>query len=153
MGEPCHKLLANWSIVTEKHDQLSQSIDDRLTEIIRQISDARDAFGGIAHHASRTIEAKLEQVRGRAAVRCGQFQKEREKVNSKVKRALASAKQNLDEWKKSGQSEKLQRYADQAEQYALAEILDANDAIDCALIAAMESLTARLIAETAARKS
>jgi predicted secreted Zn-dependent protease len=138
--------------VTDKPDQLSQSIDDRLAEIIEQISGARDAFAGIAHHASRTIEAKLEQVRIRAMARCMQFQKERQKVNSKVKRALARAKQDLDEWKKSGQSERLQRYADQTEQYALATILDANDAIDCALIAAMESLTARLIAETAARK-
>src|SRR5579872_2058364 len=139
--------------MTDRPDQLSQCIGDRLEEMIRQVSDARDAFAGIAHHASRTIEVKLEQVRSRASARCGQFQKEREKVNSKVKRALASAKQNLDEWKKAGQSEKLRRYADQAEQYALAAILDADDAIDCALIAAMESLTARLVAETAARKS
>jgi hypothetical protein len=152
MGESCHKLLAHWSIVTDKPDQLSQSIDDRLAEIIRQISDARDAFTGVAHHASRTIEVKLEHVRSRAA-RCSQFQKERQKVNSKVKRALANANRHLDEWKKGGQSERLQRYADQAEQYALAAILDANEVIDCALIAAMESLTARLIAETVARKS
>jgi len=140
-------------VVTDKPDQLSQNIDDRLAEIIGQISDARDAFGGIAQHASRTIEVKLEQVRTRAAARCAQFQKERERVNSKVKRALANAKQNLDAWKNSGQSERLRRYADQAEQYALAAILDANEAIDGALIAAMESLTARLIAERAVRKS
>src|SRR5258708_191236 len=132
--------------MTDRPDQLSQSIDDRLAEIVCQITGARDAFTSVARHASRTVEVKLEQVRTRAAKRCAEFQKERERVNSKVKRALTDAKGKVGRWKEAGQTEKIGRYADQAEQYALAAILDASDAIDNALIAAMESLTARLIA-------
>jgi hypothetical protein len=138
--------------MNDRPDQLSQCIDDRLAEIVRQISEARDAFTSVAWHASRAVEVKLEQVRTRAAARCAEFQKERERVNLKVKRVLTDAKGKVGEWKEAGQTEKLRRYADQAEQYALAAILDANDAIDNALIAAMESLTARLIADEAARK-
>jgi hypothetical protein len=134
-------------------EQLSQRIDDRLAEMIRQITDGRDAFTNAAQHVRRTIEAKLEQVRSRAAARSSQFKKERKRVNSKVKRELANAKEKVEGWKKSGQKEKLRQYAAQAEHYALAAILDANDAIDDALIAAMESLTARAMAEGDTRKS
>jgi len=134
-------------------EHLCQRIDDRLAEMIRQITDGRDAFTNSAQHVHRTVEAKLEQVRSRAAVRSSQFQKERKRVNSKVKRELANAKEEVEGWKESGQTEKLRRYAAQAEHYALAAILDANDAIDDALIAAMESLTARAMADGDMRKS
>ena len=128
-------------------EQLSQRIDDRLAEMIRQIADGRDAFASVTQHVHRTVEAKLEQVRSRAAARSVECQAERGRVNSKVKRALARAKEKSQGWKESGQAEKLRRYADQTEQYALAAMLDANDAIDSALISAMESLTARIMAD------
>jgi gas vesicle protein len=139
--------------MTDRPDQLSQCIDDRLAEIVRQITEARDAIASAARHGSRTVDVKLEQVRTRVAARSAEFQKERERVNSKVKRALADAKGKIGEWKEAGQTDKLRQYAAQSEHYALAAILDANDAIDDALIAAMESLTARLIADEAWRKS
>jgi len=133
--------------MNDRPDQLSQCIDDRLAEIVGQITEARHAFTSVARHARWAVQVKLEQVRTRAAARSAECQKERERVNSKVKRALTDAKGKVGGWKEAGQTEKLQRYADQAEQYALAAILDANDAIDNALIAAMESLTVRLIAD------
>jgi len=133
--------------MNERPDQFSRCVDDRLAEMIRQITDARSAFTSVGQHVNWAAEVKLEQVRTRAAARSGQFQKERERVNSKVKRALANAKENVEGWKKSGQREKLRQYAAQAEHYALAAILDANDAIDDALIAAMESLAAHAMAE------
>jgi hypothetical protein len=139
--------------MTHSPAQLSKCIDDRLAEIIHQVTDARDAFAGITHPSNRAVDAKLEQLRSRASARSSQFQKERDRVNSKVKRALTHAKEMLEAWKDSGQTEKLRRYADQAEQYAMAAILDANDAIDAALIAAMDSLAARLSAEAETRKS
>jgi hypothetical protein len=139
--------------MTDRPEQLGKSIDDRLAEIIHHISDARDVFTSPAPHVGRTVEVKFEQVRSRAAARNSQFQKERERVNSKVKRALANAKEKVEVWKQSGKTEKLRQYADQAEQYAMAAILDANDAIDHALIAAMESLTARALAEEETRQS
>jgi histidinol dehydrogenase len=139
--------------MNERPDQLGRCIDDRLAEMIRQITDARHAFTSAGQHANWAIEAKLEQVRTRTAARSSQFQKERERVNSKVKRALANAKERVEDWKKTGQREKLRQYAAEAENYALAAILDANDAIDDALIAAMESLTARVLAEGEMRKS
>jgi len=139
--------------MTNRPDQLSRCIGDRLAEIIHQIADARDAFTSIEHHVNRTIQAKLEQVQRRAAARSSQFQTERKRVNSKVKRELANAKEKVEGWKESGQTEKLRQYADQAEQYAMAAILDANDAIDNALIAAMDSLVARVIAEGDTQKS
>jgi hypothetical protein len=139
--------------MTDRPDQFSQCIDDRLAEIVRQITEARDAFTSVARHGSRTVEVKLEQARTRAAARSAEFQKERERVNSKVKRALTEAKGQIREWKEAGQTEKLRQYAAQSEHYALAAILDANDAIDDALIAAMESLTARLIADEAWQKA
>jgi hypothetical protein len=132
--------------MNERPDQLGRCIDDRLAEMIRQITDARNAFASVGQHVNWAVEVKLEQVRTRAAARSSQFQKERERVNSKVKRVLANAKENVEGWKKSGQTEKLRQYAAQAEHYALAAILDANDAIDDALIAAMESLAARAMA-------
>ena len=138
--------------MTHSPAQLSKCIDDRLAEIIHQVTDARDAFTNVAHHANRTVDAKLEQLRSRASARSSQFQKERERVNLKVKRALAHAKEMLEGWKDSGQTEKLRQYADQAEQYAMAAILDANDAVDAALIAAMDSLAARLMAEGDTRR-
>jgi DNA invertase Pin-like site-specific DNA recombinase len=133
-------------------EELSRSIDDRLGDIIHQIADARDAFASAAQHVSRTVDMRLEQVKARAGVRSAQFRKERNRVNSKVKRALANARQKLQRWKETGESEKLRRYADQAEQYALAALLNANEAIDNALIAAIESLEARLISDGATRK-
>jgi len=139
--------------MNERPHQLCRCIDDRLAEIIRQISDARSAFTSIGQDVNWAAEVKLEQIRTRAAARSSQFQKERERVNSKVKRELANAKEKVEGWKKSGQTEKLQQYAAQAEHYALAAILDANDAIDDALLAAMESLTARAMAEGDTRKS
>ena len=138
--------------MNERPDQLSRSIDDRLAEIVRQISDARNAFASGGQRSNWAIEVKLEQVRTRVAARSSQFQKERERVNSKVKRELANAKEKVEGWKKSGQTEKIRQYAAQAEHYALAAILDANDAIDDALIAAMESLAARAMAEGEMRK-
>lgn len=137
--------------MNERPDQLGQCINDRLGEMVRQITDARNAFTNVGEHINWAAEVKLEQVRTRAAARSSQFQKERERVNSKVKRALANAKENVEEWKKSGQTEKLRQYAAQAEHYALATILDANDAIDDALLAAMESVTARALAEKGKR--
>jgi hypothetical protein len=139
--------------MNERPDQLGRCVDDRLAEMIRQITDARNALTSGGRHANWAIEAKLEQVRTRASARSSQFQKERERVNSKVKRALANAKERVEDWKKTGQREKLRQYAAEAENYALAAILDANDAIDDALIAAMESLTARVLAEGEMRKS
>ncbi len=139
--------------MNERPEQLGRCIDDRLAEMIRQITDARNALTSGGRHANWAIEAKLEQVRTRASARSSQFQKERERVNSKVKRALANAKERVEDWKKNGQREKLRQYAAEAENYALAAILDANDAIDDALIAAMESLTARVLAEGEMRKS
>ena len=139
--------------MNERPNQLGRSIDDRLAEIIRQISDARSAFTSVGQHVNWAAEVKLEQIRTRVAARSGQFQKERERVNSKVKRELANAKEKVEGWKKSGQTEKLRQYAAQAEHYALAAILDANDAIDDALIAATESLAARAMAEGETRKS
>jgi hypothetical protein len=47
----------------------------------------------------------------------------------------------------------MRKYADQSEQYALAAILDANDAIDHALIAAMESVVAHSKADKTTHKS
>ena len=139
--------------MNETRKQLSPCIDDRLGEIIRQISDARSAFTSVGQHVNWAAEVKLEQIRTRAAARNGQFQKERERVNSKVKRELANAKQKIEGWKKSGQTEKLRQYAAETEHYALAAILDANDAIDDALIAAMESVNARAMVEGETRKS
>jgi rhodanese-related sulfurtransferase len=132
--------------------QLSRSFDDRLVEIIHQIVDARDAFASDDRHIIRSVDVRLEQVRARANSRSAQFRKERERVNSKVKRTLASAKQKAKSWKETGQSQKLRRYADQAEQFALAALFDANEAVDAALIAAMESLEARLLSHGAAQK-
>jgi hypothetical protein len=134
-------------------EQLSRSFDDRLAEIIHQIVDARDAFASVDQHISRTVNIRLEQVRARAGARSAQFRKERERVNSKVKRTLANARQKAKNWKETGQSEKLRRYAEQAEQYALAALLDADEAVDAALIAAMESIEARLISDGAAMKT
>ncbi len=139
--------------MNERPEQLGRCIDDRLAEMIRQITDARNAFTSGGQHANWAVEAKLEQVRTRTAARSSQFQKERERVNSKVKRALANAKERVEDWKKTGQREKLRQYATEAENYALAAILDANEAIDDALIAAMESLSARVLAEGELRKS
>jgi hypothetical protein len=139
--------------MSDSPEQLSKSIDDRLAEIIHHIAEARGAFAKIAHPGNWTAEAKLDQIRSRVATRCTRFQKEREQVNSKVKRALASAKENAGSWKESGQTEKLRQYANQAEQFAMAAILDADDAIDNALIAAMESLNARALAEEETRQS
>jgi len=133
-------------------DQLSRSIDDRLAEIIHQVADTRDVFANAAQHLSRTVNVRLEQARAREGARNVQFQKERERVNSKVKRALANARQKVQRWKETGQSEKLRRYADQSEQYALAALQNANEAVDTALIAAMESLEARLISDDVTRK-
>jgi hypothetical protein len=139
--------------MNERPHQLGRSIDDRLAEIIHQITDARSAFTSVGPHINWAAEVKLEQVRTRAATRSGQFRKERERVNSKVKRELAHAKEKVGGWKKSGQTEKLRQYAAQAEHYALATILEANDAIDDALIAAMDSLAAHAMAEGDAGKS
>jgi hypothetical protein len=133
-------------------EELGKSIDDRLAEMIHLIADARDAFSSSAQHMTRTVDMRLEQVRARAGARSDQFQKERDRVNSKVKRALANARRKVQSWKESGQSAKLRRYADQAEQYALAALLNANEAVDNALIAAMESLEARLTCDGANRK-
>ena len=137
---------------TEPND-LSQRLEDRLTEMVEQITDVRDAFATIAWHVNRTVEVRLEQVRSRAAARCVRFQSERERVNSRVKKTLAKARVNVEGWIESGQTQKLRQYADRSEQYALAAMLDANDAIDCALIAAMESVVARFLADGATRKS
>lgn len=136
----------------DETDELSQRIDERLIEMVRHITDARDAFASVASHVDRTVGVRLEQVRSRAAARCVEFQNERKRVNSRVERALANAKEKVEAWKESGQSQKLRQYADQSEQYASAVMLDANEAIDRALIAAMESMVARLIADRAARK-
>jgi len=126
-------------------EQLSRSVDDRLAEIIHQIANARDAFTTELQHAGLAVSVKLEQLRARASTRCAQFQRERDRVNSKVKRELAHAREKVQSWRETGQSEKLRRYADQAERYALAALLNADEALDVALIAAMESLEARLI--------
>jgi hypothetical protein len=120
--------------------------------MVRHITAARNAFADAAWHAEQTVGVRLEQVRSRAAARCAQFQNERQRVNSRVKKALANAREKVDGWKESGRTQKLRQYADQSEQYASAVLLDANDAIDRALIAAMESVAARLIADRAARK-
>lgn len=138
--------------VNERPDQLGRCFDNRLAEMVRQIADARHALASAGQHVDWAVEVKLEQVRTRVATRSRQFQKERERVNSKVKRALADAREKVEGWKKSGQTEKLRQYAAQAEHYALAAILNANDAIDDALIAAMESLAARAMAEGDLRK-
>jgi hypothetical protein len=137
--------------MNERPDQLGRCLDDRLGEMMRQIADARDAFTNAGQQMNWAVEVKLEQARTRAAARSSQFQKERERVNAKVKRELAQAKEKVEEWKNSGQTKKLRQYAAQAEHYALAAILDANDAIDDALIAAMESLAAGAIADGGAR--
>jgi hypothetical protein len=139
--------------MNESPDQLRRRIDDRLAEMIRQITDARSALTSVGQRVNWAVEVKLEQVRTRAAARSSQFQKERERVNSKVKRELANAKEKIEDWKESGQTEKLRQYAAQAEHYALAAILDANDTMDDALIAAVESVIARAMAEGDTRTS
>jgi hypothetical protein len=136
----------------DETDELNQRIDERLAEMVRHITEARGAFASIAWHVDQTIGVKLEQVRTRATARSAQVQSERERVNSRVKKVLANAREKIEGWRESGQTQKLRRYADQSEQYASAVILDANDAIDRALIAAMESVVARLTADRAARK-
>ena len=136
----------------DETDELSHRIDERLVEMVRHITDARDAFASVAWHVDRTVGVRLEQVRSRAAVRSVEFQNERKRMNSRVKKALANAREKVDGWKESGKAQKLQQYADQSEQYASSVMLDANEAIDRALIAAMESVVARLIANRAARK-
>ena len=91
--------------MNERPDQLGRCIDDRLVEMIRQITDARNAFTSVGQHVNWAVEVKLEQIRTRAAARSSQFQKERERVNSKVKRELANAKEKVEGWKESGQTE------------------------------------------------
>jgi hypothetical protein len=138
----------------DETDELSQRVDERLSEMVRHITDARTAFvSGGASHINRTVEMRLEQVRSRTVARSAQFQNERKRVNSRVKKTLAKAREQVEGWRESGQTQKLRQHADQSEQYALAAILDANEAIDRALIAAMESLVAHSKTDKATRQS
>ena len=88
---PCQQVMLTETSMNERPQQLSRCIDDRLAEIIRQITDARNAFTSVGQHVNWAVEVKLEQIRTRTSARNGQFQKERERVNSKVKRVLANA--------------------------------------------------------------
>jgi hypothetical protein len=100
---------------------------------------------------ARAVQAKLDEAKHRTELRKTKFQKERARVNSKVRRELTIAKSKIQQWKSSKDTEKLAHHANHAEQYALAAILDACDGIDVAEVAALEALDARLTADDAAK--
>jgi len=133
----------------DRTEQLTESISVRLDEIEARIRQIREAAAAARLRVARAVQAKLDEATQRAAARNIQFQHERARVNAKVKRGLAGDKTKIEQWKTSHDSKKLARHADRAEQYALAAIMDASDAIDEVEIAALGALDARLTADEA----
>jgi hypothetical protein len=136
--------------MSDRMERLSESIGARLNEMAARIQQFHDAITAPVH-IGRAVLAKLDKAKQRVEARKVQFQNERSRVNSKIKRDLAAALTKIQQWKVSHDAEKLSRHADHVEQYALAAILDACDAIDKAEVAALEALDARLTAEEIAK--
>ena len=134
----------------DRTEQLTHSISVRLDEMEGRIRQIREAAGLARLRIARAVQAKLDEATQRSETRNIQFQRERARVNAKVKRGLLGDKTKIQQWKASHDTRKLTRHADQAEQYALAAIMDASDAIDEVEIAALEALDARLTADEAA---
>ncbi|MGD0138031.1 MAG: hypothetical protein ABSD28_04095 [Tepidisphaeraceae bacterium] len=120
-------------------------MEDRIQQVREGISAASMKIG-------RAVHAKLDEAKRRAEMRNRQFQQERAQVNLKVKRDLEIAQEKLEGWKASRDAEKLSRHAENAEQHALAAIIDACDAMDEAELASLQALEARMTADAAANE-
>ena len=135
--------------MSEQGRQLCENINSRLDEMEARIRQVREGITAASMKIARAVQAKLDEAKRRAEMRNGQFQKERVQLNSKVKRDLEIAREKLEGWKASRDAEKLSRHADNAEQHALAAIIDACDAMDEAELAALQALEARMTADAA----
>ena len=138
--------------MSEQGRQLCENINSRLDEMEDRIQQVREGITAASMKIARAVQAKLDEAKRRAEMRNGQFQRERAQVNSIVKQNLKIAQEKLEGWKASGDAEKLSRHAENAEQNALAAIIDACDATDEAELAALEALDARMAADAAANE-
>ena len=138
--------------MSEQRRRLCENINSRLDEMEDRIQQVREGISAASMKIGRAVHAKLDEAKRRAEMRNRQFQQERAQVNSKVKRDLEIAQEKLEGWKASRDAEKLSRHAENAEQHALAAIIDACDAMDEAELASLQALEARMTADAAANE-
>jgi tetrahydromethanopterin S-methyltransferase subunit G len=138
--------------MSEQRRRLCENINSRLDEMEDRIQQVREGISAASMKIGRAVHAKLDEAKRRAEMRNRQFQQERAQVNLKVKRDLEIAQEKLEGWKASRDAEKLSRHAENAEQHALAAIIDACDAMDEAELASLQALEARMTADAAANE-
>jgi len=138
--------------MSEQRRRLCENINSHLDEMEDRIQQVREGISAASMKIGRAVHAKLDEAKRRAEMRNRQFQQERAQVNLKVKRDLEIAQEKLEGWKASRDAEKLSRHAENAEQHALAAIIDACDAMDEAELASLQALEARMTADAAANE-
>jgi len=116
------------------------NLEDRMTSLKTSLQSApkqaEDALHKQLDHAQHKVESQKQAVA-----------KARTSVQNWADKKKAEAKATIDSWKVRHEARKLEKRADQAEEYAAAAILVAVSSIDEAEQAVLEAIAARLDAD------
>ena len=135
--------------MSERVDRLCDNVKARFDALDASVDHAKTSVSASTAKTAQAVMARLDEAKHRIQLRMRELKQERARLRSRMKQELTEAKAVIDQWKASRNAEQLGRRADRAEQYALAAILDATEAVDEAEVAALEALDARLMADEA----
>jgi chromosome segregation ATPase len=130
--------------MSEPVDQFCDDLRDRLTRIESRVIEIKTKIESDREATKTAIDSKVSQARASLEARRDDANAARARMKERLEEKKAETENNIAEWKRSHDSDRLQRRSEDAEIYAAWATMVVADAIDEADLATMEAIAARL---------
>ena len=137
--------------MSEKIDKFCNDLRDHLTAVEDRLNRVKASVQSAADEGREALEARKQKVEADFEAEKHKVEEAKAKAKNWAEEKKAETDAKIEEWKRNRDIHKLEKRADNAEEYAEAAIYIAAAAVDEADYAILNAVAARLIADEAAR--
>jgi hypothetical protein len=136
--------------MSKRLDKFCNGVRDRLHSLERRVKALTAKVESNGEVSKATIDTAVREARATREVRRADAEAARINMKERLRAQREETEDRIAQWKLNREIDRLQRRADDAEDYAAWSILVAVDAIDEADLAVMEAIAGRLDADIVA---
>jgi uncharacterized protein (DUF342 family) len=137
--------------MSEKTDKFCDDLKAHLNAVEERLNRMKTSVQSAADEGREALEAKKRKVEADVEAEKHKVEEAKAKAKNWAEGKKAEVEADIDEWKKNREIHKLEKRAENAEEYAEAAILIAAAAVDEADYAILDAVASRLIADEVAR--
>lgn len=136
--------------MSEKIDQFTNALRDRLTKVDERIKSFKDSVDSANAKAQADIHTKLDKAKADFDARKHEAEEVHNRIKANIEEKKSETEAKIEEWKHQREVKKLEKRAERAENYAAERTWLAMLTIEEAEYAALEAIAARIEADEVA---